>query len=415
MEKSFDMVDEERGKKFKILKELSLMSLVISSFLSSMAFSAYEMTEAWYIVNQLEKESFLGIVLILTTVPRLFFMLIGGALADRYNPIKIMMISNISRGILLIMMALLFHFNFLNIWILMIFALLYGILDAYFWPASSAILPSIVKKENLTRANSIMRAAVHLSMILGPIVCALILAKFGYTSTFIFISILVGLSLLLLKFINCSTFEREIDKNTLFSDVKEGFIYISKTKVILSFIIVFMVFNFLFMGPVGLGAPLIVQNVLKGDAMILAILDSGWAIGLLLGSILTGLINLNKKRGKTVMYLLLFIGLLTIIFGYIDFVWGSVIIISLMGISMSMVNIPIYSFVQEKTDEKMLGRVMSLLNISSNGLVPLSFATVSLGLSMGFLFSTILTISGILLVLFCLVILLFVKNVRNAD
>lgn len=406
---------KQEKQKLEIWGNINFLVLVIASFFSTLSFSAYEMIEAWYVVNYLNKEAFLGIVLILTTVPRLFFMIIGGALADKYNPVKIMTITSLLRLIVLVLMAILFHLSLLNIWVLMFFAFVFGMLDAYFWPASSSILPAIVSKEILTRANAIMRSGVHISMLLGPIIFALIITSFSYTITFIILSITVLFSLLPIIFIKSSIQEKEKNENSLIKDVTEGFVYIRRSRSIFSFIIIFIFFNFLFMGPVGLGAPLIANNVLKGDAMVLAYLDSGWAIGLLFGSIITGLINLNRKRGITVMLLLLLVGILTILFGQVSFVTGSVAIIFLMGVCISMVNIPIYSYVQENTEESKLGRVMSLLNISSNGLVPLSFATVSLLISLGIEFSFILSFSGALLILFCLIVLIFVKNIRTAN
>lgn len=402
-------------KKSPLLRNREFMLIYLSSFFTSMAFSAYLMAESWYIVDHLKLGTFLGVVMMLTAVPRLLFMIIGGVMADRHSSTKIMIVSLLIRIFLLIGMVALFLTEGLNIWLLMMFALAFGVLDAYFWPASTSIVPAIVEKESLTRANAMMRTAYHVSMILGPFLAAAVLAVASYDVLFETVALLLGVSSILIYFVKDVRGRARGRTESMFAQLKEGLLYIKNTKLIFVFVVVFIVWNFLFVGPVGVATPLIVHDVLHGDALVLSYMDGAWAVGLLSGSIITGILNMRKKRGILTLGLLFSQGLLIVWFSQMSMVWEGMLIVLLMGLATSMVNIPIYSFVQETTDKDKIGRVMGIFTMASNGLVPLSFALVSIILGYGVWISSMLLLCGILLMLFCVIAFFKVKGIRVVD
>ncbi len=139
-----------------LLKNSKFLYLWIASIFSSITLSLYIVAEEWYVVKALGMSESLGWVMVATTVPRILFMSIGGVIADRFSRSTILFLSDFSRALLVAGMVLLLLFDGLSFWILTIFALLFGTLDAFFWPARDALLPSIVEKEQLTRANSLL-------------------------------------------------------------------------------------------------------------------------------------------------------------------------------------------------------------------------------------------------------------------
>jgi MFS family permease len=123
-----------------IFKNTSFLFLWMTIFASSLSVSFFMFAINWYIVDYLKLDAMLGVVLVASTVPRLLFMLIGGVIADRMSKAKVMFISDVTKGILLIGIVCLFLFDVLSIWSLVVLGFLFGVLDAFFWPASNSIL-----------------------------------------------------------------------------------------------------------------------------------------------------------------------------------------------------------------------------------------------------------------------------------
>jgi MFS transporter, DHA3 family, macrolide efflux protein len=408
------MEDPKKIKLSGLLKNKNFFLVFFSTIFISISFSAYLVAEQWYVVNQLGLEASLGLVMMATILPRLFFMILGGVLTDRISATKVMAASTFLRGFVLIGMLVMFLTNYLNIEFLIFFALLFGILDALFWPANNSIIPTIVSAEHLTRANSIMRTAYQLSMMLGPMLAGYLIMYASYSTIFGVIAILLFISSLMLLFIKGSK-PLNKKKDSVLGQIKEGFIYVKKSPSHLRFITLLIMTNLLFIGPVSIGTPIIVTNNLGGSSTSLASLSSAWAGGLVVGAIITGILNLKKNRGKLTVFLLISQGILMFLFGLIEELGFAIVVVLLMGLVTSMVNIPIYSFIQEITKKDLLGRVMSLFSIGSLGLVPLSYLIVSLLLSAGINIQYILWTSGLILSCYCILVFTFDKNLRSSN
>jgi MFS family permease len=96
----------------------------------------------------------LGAVLLTVAVPRGALMLVGGVLTDRFTPRTVMFVSHLARGVAVAALTGLFLTETLAIWHLFTIGLVFGIADAFFWPASVAIIPTLVPREQLAKANA---------------------------------------------------------------------------------------------------------------------------------------------------------------------------------------------------------------------------------------------------------------------
>lgn len=391
--------------KSSILKNSKFIFAFSANILTGLAFSAYSLTEVWYVVNKLGLGNLVGVVMMVTAIPGLLFMLLGGIVTDRFSKSKIMVVANGLRVVLIAILLAILQLDLLNLFVLLVFAFLFGTLDAFFWPANASLIPVIVKKEQIGRANAIVRGAYQIAMMLGPVIAAFIIAGFSFKGAFLTIGIFLLLSCVLLLCIKIKVSEVSITENSnIIDQAREGISIVKKSSILLSFIMVLIFTNLFFVGPVGAGTSVVVHDMLHGDATILGFLDSGWAAGLLTGSIIIAILNPRRKRGMLTLILVLLQGLLTIVFSYSTNVLASLLVVYIMGICTSMINIPVFSFVQENTEREKLGRVMSLFTMASNGLLPLSLSIIATALSFGVPISSLLFTSGLILVVFCIYI-----------
>lgn len=392
---------DPRNPNERLLLNRSFLFLWLSSTFSFLALSTYLFAEQWYIVRVLKQEAVLGIVLMVTMIPRIFLMTIGGVWADRIKRSRIMTFSSLIRCILVLIMLLFLQLSWLQIWPLICFAVLFGCVDAFFSPANSSLLPIVVSKNLLTRANSFIQSSNQIAMFSGPMIGGLIITlSASFKVLFFIVAVFLFITFIFSSFIREKEPEATINNKHRTStklELKEGFKYVWNMPFLKNLIIILIIINFFFFGPLMIGIPLLVNNVLFGEAIDLSMLQGSYEIGMLVGAIFIGMLNVTKRKGLIILILISLLGIALATLGQINSVWQGVMLLLIMGIFSSVINVLLISSIQEKSHEDKIGRVMSIVNASSNGLVPLSYAFVSLSLFINFSISHMMLFCGFLI------------------
>lgn len=399
-----------------LLKNRAFVFLWLSSTTSFLALSTYLFAEQWYIITILNKESALGIVMMVTMIPRVIFMSIGGVWADRYKRSQIMLVSSLVRCILIVVMIFFLQMSILELWPLICFALLFGVLDAFFSPANTSLLPSLVSKDVLTRSNSFIQSSNQIAMFSGPMIGGWVLTVGSFSLLFSIIAIFLTMTFIfsfLIKEEDVNTIPQK--KGSTKEKLKEGLTYVWRMPFLKNMLFILVIINFFFFGPLLMGIPLIVDKVIHGAALDLSFLQSSYQGGMLVGAIIVGILNLRKKRGMIILVMITSLGFLLSLLGQIGFLWQGIVLLLMMGALSSIINVSLISTIQEQSDEEKMGRVMSLINASSNGLVPLSYAFVSLALVLNLTISNIMLLCGILIVVISLIFTLNSKVIKEVN
>ncbi|KQL19449.1 MFS transporter [Cytobacillus solani] len=399
-----------------LFKNRAFVFLWLSSTTSFLALSTYLFAEQWYIITILNKESALGIVMMVTMIPRVIFMSIGGVWADRYKRSQIMLVSSLVRCILIVVMIFFLQMSILELWPLICFALLFGVLDAFFSPANTSLLPSLVSKDVLTRSNSFIQSSNQIAMFSGPMIGGWVLTVGSFSLLFSIIAIFLTMTFIfsfLIKEEDVNTITQK--KGSTKEKLKEGLTYVWRMPFLKNMLFILVIINFFFFGPLLMGIPLIVDKVIHGAALDLSFLQSSYQGGMLVGAIIVGILNLRKKRGLIILVMITFLGILLSLLGQIGFLWQGIVLLLMMGVLSSIINVSLISTIQEQSDEEKMGRVMSLINASSNGLVPLSYAFVSLALVLNLTISNIMLLCGILIVVISLIFTLNSKVIKEVN
>ncbi|MDP4553563.1 MFS transporter [Alkalihalobacillus macyae] len=385
-----------------IFKNRNFLFLWAAALLSSFGISFFLFSESWYIVNVLNLEASLGFIYIASSVPRIIFMVISGTVADRVSKTKIMFVSDFSRSILLGGLVLWFVFGDITLWTFVGVAFVFGILDAFFWAAESAVIPSIIHKDNLTRGNSIIQMTNQASFILAPMLAGLIIAFGNYEIVFATtaVMLLVASVLIYLIRVPLSSSSDSITEKSFWSSFKEGVQYVRNSRPLMLIVLTTIFLNLFLVGPMTMGLPLFVKSVLGGNAVDFSLLEASLAGGMLIGAIVIGVFNVSRNRGHIALLALIVAGLAFIGFSFAETLLLSMVMLVIFGACLSCCNIPFISAVQGMIEESMLGRVMGLISLASMGLIPVSYVITSLVLSMGISINTIMSAGAILLVLY---------------
>ena len=121
----------------------------------------------------------LGFVLAARMVPVVLFLLVGGVWADRLPRHLVMLASDIGRGVVQGLLAVLLLTGSAELWHLLVLQALYGVAEAFMRPAATGLLPTIVSGERLQQANALMSASVNTAYIVGPAIAGVLVAVAG--------------------------------------------------------------------------------------------------------------------------------------------------------------------------------------------------------------------------------------------
>lgn len=409
------MSPKHRKRAIHLFKNRAFIFLWLSSTASFLALSTYLFTEQWYIITVLKEKTILGIVMMVTMIPRVLFMFIGGVWADRFRRSSIMFVSSLVRCVLIISMIVLLRLNLLEMLPLITFAFLFGIVDAFFSPANTSLLTSLVSKDELTRANSFIQTSNQIAMFSGPMIGGWVLSVGSFDLLLGVVSIFLFFTFIFSFFIKESKNAISPKNSSTKKDLHEGLAYVWKLPFLKNMLLILIIINFFFFGPLLLGIPLIVDNVISGDALDLSFLQSSYQGGMLAGAIIVGILNLRNNRGIIILVMITALGLFLSILGQIASLWQGIVLLTIMGVLSSIINVSLISTIQEKSHKDKIGRVMSIVNAFSNGFVPFSYGFVSLALVMNLTISDIMLLCGTLIMGISLIFILKSKVIKEVN
>jgi DHA3 family macrolide efflux protein-like MFS transporter len=180
------------------------------------------------------------------------------------------------------------------------------------------------------------------------------------------------------------------DKETVWAAIMAGLKYVWDDPAMRLMFLIIAAVNFLFVGPILVGIPVLADQRLAEGAVAFGLLMSGFAGGNLGGFLLAG--ALPKPNGRTMRLILIAVlaafGIVMGVMGFINLTWVDFGLMLLLGLGNGYVTIILFTSIQTRAPKTMLGRIMSLLMLSSIGLVPvsqaLSGAVITLNLTLLF-------------------------------
>jgi MFS family permease len=345
----------------------------------------------WLVLKLTDDPLALGTILALIGIPRAIFMLVGGAFADKYSPRRIMLTSDTLRLVLTTLLAVLILSGSLHIWMLYVLALLFGTISGFFSPASGAMVPILVKPEELTISNSIYQGTSYLTNFVGPVLAGGLIAMFAHSKTTQSGSEMTGISvaivvdaftflvsvatLVLMKWQHIEKPQAKTSGNILAS-IKEGIGFLWRDNLLRTILILMVAANFLFVGPILVGIPVLADTRLPGGAAAYGTVISAFGGGNLLGILLTSslLQVLRKHLGALMVAVIACFGLALGLMGMVSSTLVACLILLIVGVGNGVLEISVITSIQRMTPKDMLGRVMSLILLAGVGLVPVSQA-----------------------------------------
>ncbi|HEX9916236.1 MAG TPA: MFS transporter [candidate division Zixibacteria bacterium] len=396
-----------------LFRNRNFVLLWIGRTISVLGDNIYAIALMWWVLEKTNSTAMMATVAICWTVPAVALGIIAGTYADRVNRKKLIIWMDLGRACLIAIPATLLFFGLLEVWHIFIITILESSMSTFFGPSISAFLPSLVRKEDLTRANSMFQLSFNLSGILGQALGGILMAVVGAAMTIYLDAISFFVSAL--SIISISTEitapQTSIERKDFLRDLKDGLIYIRQNQFIWGIISLAVIINFLF-APFGIYMPVMVKSVFKMGPQGFGYLGAAVSLGMLAGSLFLSIKGQIKRKGLVIVGSVCLMGLCISFFGITQYFILSLLLLALMGVFMAFANTLIVVVFQSQVPTGVQGRVFGTTSTFAQGLQPISLALAGV-LSDLFKVQFIILTSGILAFLVG-IYGFFIKGIRDA-
>lgn len=335
----------------------------------------FQVALAWWVLEKTGSAVAMGTVFVLTTVPMLVFSLVGGVIGDRVPRLWLLLISDLARGLIISLAALLAFTDALEIWHVYAFSLLLGFISAFFRPALRAVVPEVTPADDLPSANSLTQLGQQLSGIGGPALGAAVVFWGGTPLAFaldglsFFISVICLLPLLK----SASAPQGEAAKSVL-GDLREGLQAVMASPWLWVTIAVAGLSGIAYAGPMAVALPFLIKDRWHADVSVLGLFYSISSLGSVLAAIGLGHFSKLRRRGLTLYGSWMLIGVLVMAIGLPITIPGILIASFVIGACNTILGLVWVNTLQELVPRQLLGRVTSVDYLGSSILEPVGYA-----------------------------------------
>lgn len=356
------------GRDFRLLFTGETISLLGDQF--------HFVALAWLTLELTGSGLALGSVLLVAGLPRAVLVLFGGVAADRFSPRTIMLVSNALRAVVVATLAVLVFTGQTELWMLFILAFVFGVVDAFFWPAQGAMLPMLVSEDELPGANGLMQGSQQLTGLVGPALAGILVAAVGTAWAFGIDAVSFAVAALALAFITGGRRRTVIGEHQpgVLRTISIGLSFVWRDPAIRSLILLSAVLNFALNGPITVGMAWLANNRFEGGAQAYGFILAAFGGGALLGAIVAGSLGRVAQLGWLTIAGSVVMGVAV---GLIALATSEIVVMILalaIGLAVGFLNVRIVAWLQARTPADMIGRVMSLVMIGGVALSPISMA-----------------------------------------
>lgn len=393
-------------------------------FWISQAFSLFGSTLVqfalvWWLTRTTGSASILATATAIAIIPEIVVSPFAGAIIDRSNRKKVMMLADAVIAIATVLLALMFYFDLVQIWHIYVLMFIRAVGGAFHFPAEQASISLMVPGEHLARIaglNQALRGGVN---IIAPPLGALLLELLDVQGTLAvdFITAFIAVGLLFFIHIPQPVVSEEqnlLTIKTLAADMLSGLRYILNWKGLVALIAIAMGFK-IALSPAFSLLPLLVSKHFNGSAAQYALMESISGIAVVAGGLLLGIWGGFKKKIWTTWLALVlmgacFIWISTLQPAQFPVFLGAIFVLSFM---FPLIDGPFLAILQANVTHDYQGRVLTMTSSLLWITTPIGLAIAGpladrFGLQVWYLLSGITCLLGML-------VGLLLPQVRNIE
>ena len=401
LEQEINQPETPQNKPKNVFTNKNFVLAFLGAFVSNTGSILYGFAVSFYILVLTGNNALIqGLYLATGGITFMIVVLFGGVISDRFHKGKIMYICDYAKGVSIIALTILLMTvigsNTGKVIILFVLSVISNFIGAIFSPASASLLPHIVPPESFQQAQSYYSAMNSFQSILGIVLAGILYSTIPANILFLIVGgcyIISGFSEMFIKY-NFVKPEGKLSVKVALNDIGDAFKYLKSMKPILFLIIAVLFVNFFF-APVGSNfLPYFIATDVTGSDYIFhewmapEMWSSIVSVVLSLGSIIFAIILSTKQKkehiapGLRIAFILMSIVFASISAMYVlfdfDIIDINVFLITFVaicffiGMLLVLINIPISTTVVSIVDKDKLGKVNSLIDVGSQGLIPVA-------------------------------------------
>lgn len=296
-----EMKEEKIGYK-DILNQKEYLKYIISNVINRFGDSVDSVAFLWMIYLLTKSAAWSAIIFGINRIPSVMLQPIAGAIVEDMSKKRVMIITDIIRGLCVAVVAILYMMNLLNAYLLIGLTIVISTAEAFRNPAATALLPKILEVKYYEYGMSLNSSMSTVVELIGLGIAGAIIAIGGVPAAIFIDAITFFISAGIIAMICMQETRTHLNKmniTTSLNNLKEGFIYVRNNKIIINFILITFLANGLLVPFNSLQAPLISQIYKQGEIMLSAI-GITFSIGMLIGSFLYPIIA-QKISNKKLM------------------------------------------------------------------------------------------------------------------
>lgn len=351
-------------------------------FVSRLGSQAFMIAMMFWLKHATGSASLMGTLMMVSMLPMVLLGPLGGTFADLHSRRKIIIASDVILGLLVTALAVLIFAapgaTGAIVTALMAVSVISGIISAFFMPAITAAIPSIVPTDKVAAANSLNEGAYQAATLVGQGVGGVLFRILGAPVLFLIDGLSFLYSAVSEAFISIpqtlperkSAWREEMHRFA--EDTRNGLRHVWSQAGLRSLFIASAFMNF-FAVPYLVLFPFYVEDVLGMTPDWYGYLLAGYGAGGLAGYAVYGSIRVRPaSRSALLITCLMVLSLCLAVLGLSRSPWLSLTLISFAGAASGMFNVAVITIIQLNTADEMRGRMFGLLHTLVGGLTPIS-------------------------------------------
>ncbi|WP_129674162.1 MFS transporter [Candidatus Chloroploca sp. Khr17] len=363
------VTDSRLPQFLRALRHRNYRLFFIGQLISLIGTWMQSVAQGWLVLRLTDSPALLGLVAAASSLPVLLFSLPAGTVVDRVSKQKLLLATQLAAMLLAIALAVLTISGLIQVWHILVMAMLLGFVNAFDAPTRQSFTVEMVGREDLLNAIALNSSIFNAARMIGPAVAGLLVALIGEGPAFAlnavsFVFVIASLLMMRLPPFTAPKASRSSDQ------LKEGLRYIKQERRVQALLIQAMAISLFCFVHIPL-LPVFARDVLGTGAAGLGALSSASGLGALAAALILAQLGDKLPRGRLLMVAALLYPLLMIMFTTTRQLPLAMALIGVAGwagvTTMALTN----TLIQALVPDALRGRVMSVFTLILMGMSPM--------------------------------------------
>jgi MFS family permease len=343
--------------------------------------------QSWLVWELTRSPVAIGVVAFFDSMPRLLVGALSGAIADRFDRRRVLLITQTLAMIQAVIYWLAVWFHVIAFWHIVVLAFFLGLFNTINQTARQSLVNSLVPKEELLNAIGLQSSVFNFSKIVGPSLGGVMIASIGIAGCFFVNALSFSALIYNLHLMELPQWEKRAKEQSLWADIKEGYTYVRGNRRIF-YIIGLSYVVALFGAPYNRFVPIFATNILQVGPTGFGVLMSAPGLGATIAALVIATIKKTRVAMSWICGFVVGFSVSLILFAFSHIFILSFLFLAMVGFCQISLRALCNTAIQIETPSNLLGRVLSLFfmdrGLWSFGSVLMGAAASAIGINWTF-------------------------------